>query len=326
MMVTLADERSGSAQPFRLHVLSIDRESEGTLLVRLGAVDQALLPHWTPGAHIDLILPNGLMRQYSLCGCRDDRQSWTIVVQKEPAGRGGSVYVHEHLVAGDELVVAGPRNNFPLVESDAYLFIAGGIGITPILPMIAEVSRKCRRWTLVYGGRSLRSMALLNAIATYEDGEIHLIPFDELGPIDLAKFLGRPEPGTKVYCCGPGQLIDAVKSFCASWPPAALHRERFAPKYLEACADSGAFEVELARSGRVVCVSPDQSLLGALEDAGYCITNSCRAGICGTCLLTVLDGTPEHRDDLLDDAQREAGKMILPCVSRSKTLRLVLEL
>jgi ferredoxin len=192
--------------------------------------------------------------------------------------------------------------------------------------MIAEVSRQGRRWTLVYGGRSLRSMALLNAVSTYDDGEIHLVPLDELGPIDLDRYLARPELGVKVYCCGPGALIDAVESFCESWPPAALHRERFAPKSLEACDDGGAFEVKLARSGRTVSVSPDQSLLGALEDAGYCITNSCRAGICGTCLLTVLDGTPDHRDDLLDDAQREAGKMILPCVSRSKTQCLVLEL
>ncbi len=178
--------------------------------------------------------------------------------KREPAGRGGSVYVHEHLVAGDELVVAALETIFHLSKATP-ICSSRGIGITPILPMIAEVSRKCRRWTLVYGGRSLRSMALLNAIATYEDGEIHLIPFDELGPIDLAKFLGRPEPGTKVYCCGPGQLIDAVKSFCASWLPAALHRERFAPKYLEACADSGAFEVELARSGRWCAYLPTRA-------------------------------------------------------------------
>lgn len=310
---------------FALRVIGVTHEAIGVISLQLAAADGRPLPPWTPGAHIDLQLPDGLTRQYSLCGDKDGA-TWRIAVLKQPLSRGGSRYLHDSVTAGDTILAAGPRNNFPLVDAERYLFIAGGIGITPILPMIADASARARPWTLVYGGRTRASMALLAAIAEHGSGHVQLVPHDEFGPIDLAQVLGGMAPGTHVYCCGPGALIDAVEASCLLWPPAGLHRERFAAGARSASAEDGAFTVELALSGRTVKVSSEQSLLGALEEAGCTITNSCRAGICGTCLVRVLDGTPDHRDDLLSDEQRASASMILPCVSRSRSSHLVLEI
>ena len=313
-------------ETFNVRVRRICRVSEAVVSLELACSNGDVLPEWESGAHIDLMLPNGIIRQYSLCGDRNDRTIWRIAVLREPNSRGGSEYIHQVLQAGDEIEVAGPRNNFSLCEANSYLFIAGGIGITPILPMLTEATRLKRPWTLVYGGRTRGSMAFLEEVARHDHSEVHIVPQDEFGLIDLGRHLGVPQRGALIYCCGPGPLIDAVEDASASWPPASLHLERFTPKQKAAIASEGGFEVELAISGRTLCVGEDDSLLEVLERAGYQISNSCRAGICGTCLLKVLAGEVDHRDDLLDDEQRAANAMILPCVSRSKTKRLVLEL
>ncbi|MBA3448559.1 MAG: oxidoreductase [Pseudaminobacter sp.] len=309
-----------------LKIEAIAVEAEGILSLVLTNAGDAPLPPWRPGAHIDLMLPNGMTRQYSLCGDPAERGKWRIGVLLAPDSRGGSKFIHANLRPGDVVETAGPRNNFPLVEADHYLFIAGGIGITPILPMIRQLSAEGRRWTLLYGGRTERSMAFVNEIGACPGGEVHLVPQDKQGLLDLKRFLSNHEPGRVAYCCGPGPLIDAVEAECLAWPSGALHRERFAPRERPASVEDGEFEVELARSGRTLRVPADESLLSVLEDAGYKIDNSCRAGICGTCLLKVLGGAPEHNDDLLDDEQRESGTVILPCVSRSMTKILVLDL
>lgn len=302
-------------------------EADGVVSLHLAACDGAALPDWEPGAHIDLLLPGGLIRQYSLCGDPARRDVWTIAVLLEPNSRGGSRFVHGNLAAGDTLTIAGPRNNFQLVETPRYLFIAGGIGITPILPMIGRVAAAGARWVLVYGGRTRRSMAFQDDIGRHAGGEVYLVPQDEMGHPDLHHFLAADQPETAVYCCGPGPLIDAVEVRCLVARPASLHRERFAPSTkTEAVGEGEAFEVELARSGRRITVPEGCGLLATLEEAGYSITNSCRAGICGTCLLRVIEGTPQHNDDLLSDEQRAAGNLILPCVSRSKSKLLVLDL
>ncbi|MCP4618329.1 MAG: oxidoreductase [Bradyrhizobium sp.] len=311
---------------FDIRVRRIARPSDAVMALELVTVSGDPLPAWDAGAHIDLILPDGMTRQYSLCGDPCDTMTWRIAVLCQPDSRGGSAYVHNVLRTGDVLRVAGPRNNFALVDARSYLFIAGGIGITPILPMLKEASQRQRPWTLVYGGRTRRSMAFLDEIADYDPAKVHVVPQDEVGLIDLDHHLGIPQRGTLIYCCGPGPLIDAVEIASRSWPPASLHRERFSPKSATENLLEGCFEVELALSGRVLTVGEDDSLLEVLEGAGYHVTNSCRAGICGTCLLKVLAGEPDHRDDLLNDEQRAANAMILPCVSRAKTKRLVLEL
>jgi len=310
---------------FEVKVRSISRSSDGVVAVELCHVNDAPLPGWAAGSHIDLLLPNGLTRQYSLCGEQGDA-AWRIAVLREPAGRGGSAYIHDVLRPGDVLSAAGPRNNFALVDAQSYLFIAGGIGITPILPMLKEASARQRPWTLIYGGRTRRSMAFLDEVRAHGSADVHIMPQDEVGLIDLDRHLAVPQRGSLIYCCGPGPLIDAVESASRSWPSGSLHRERFGPKPVDQTLVEGSFEIELALSGSVLTVGEDDSLLEVLEEAGYPVTNSCRAGICGTCLLKVLRGECDHRDDLLDDEQRASNTMILPCVSRAKSKRLVLEL
>ncbi len=309
-----------------LRVERLERAADGVVTLILTSETGGDLPAWTPGAHIDIVLPIGLTRQYSLCGDPSDRSQWRIGILRVPESRGGSEYIHTRLQAGDKIVVVGPRNNFSLESANQYLFIAGGIGITPILPMLAHLSASNARWRLLYGGRSLRSMAFLDEIRQLTGGVIDVCPEDECGLLDLDAYLPSHEPGQIVYCCGPEPLIAAVENRCRSWPDGTLRRERFAASARPTPFDPGEFEVELARSGKRVRVPADRTLLGVLEDAGCVISNSCRAGICGTCLVNVIAGTPEHLDDILDDRQREAGNVVLPCVSRSRTDTLVLDL
>ena len=312
---------------FEVRVRRIIAESEGVVSLELVDPNDLPLPDWEPGAHIDVVLPNGCVRQYSLCGHPSDGRVWKIAILHEPNSRGGSRYIHRSLQAGDIITVAGPRNNFALADAGNYIFIAGGIGITPILPMLAAASRSSCPWTLVYGGRTRASMAFLESIEKIHSARVEIVPQDEAGLIDLDKYLAVPREDTLVYCCGPGPMIDAVERASSAWPPRSLRRERFAPKQQpEAAAGDRDFEVELALSGRVLTIAEDDNLLAELEKAGCQIANSCRAGICGTCVLKVLGGIPDHRDDLLDDEQRAANQMILPCVSRSMSKRLVLEI
>ena len=313
-------------RPLRLKVLRLAIEADAVVSLELGRADGGLLPVWQAGAHVDVLLTNGLVRQYSLCGDCADRGTWKIAVLHVATGRGGSGFIHDNIRVGAELLVTGVRNNFALVDADRYLFVAGGIGITPILPMLESATRAGKPWRLVYGGRSRGSMAFLDRIKAYDAGGVELLPQDESGLIEVEALLEALDPATPVYCCGPAGLIDAMEDACQLWPSIKLYRERFAASGRAAEIDDGSFEVTLALSGRVIQVTSEQSLLSALEEAGCSISNSCRAGICGTCLVKVLDGTPDHRDDLLDDEQRENGTMILPCVSRSKSRHLVLEI
>jgi ferredoxin-NADP reductase len=222
--------------------------------------------------------------------------------------------------------VGGPRNNFPLVPAERYLFVAGGIGITPLLPMIATAELLGADWRLLYGGRRRASMAFLDRLAA-SGGRVEVVPHDEGGLRGrLPGFLGTAPTGTPVYCCGPADLVAAVERACADRPPHTVHTARFAADELGAPARTTAFEVELARTGRRVRVGPGASVLEALGGAGVEVLSSCRQGICGTCETTVLSGRPDHRDSLLDDDERAANDCMYPCVSRSLDDRLVLDL
>ncbi|WP_431927153.1 PDR/VanB family oxidoreductase [Amycolatopsis tucumanensis] len=284
------------------------------------------LPEWDPGAHLDLVLGEGLVRQYSLCGDPADRGVLQVAVLREPDGRGGSAWVHDRLSTGDTVRIRGPRNHFRLVDSPRYLFVAGGIGITPIVPMIARAEASGADWRLVYGGRSRASMAFREELVARYGDRVEIRPQDETGLLDLDELLGAPHDGVAVYCCGPEPLLAAVEQRCAAWPPGSLHVERFSPK---AGADAGertTFEVELAASGRTVTVPPDKSILAAVEEAGVSVLSSCQEGTCGTCETPVLDGVPDHRDSLLTESERAANDTMMICVSRSCGPRLVLDL
>jgi ferredoxin-NADP reductase len=310
----------------RLRVTRRTTEAEGVVVLDLADPSGADLPQWGPGAHVDLRLPGGLTRQYSLCGDPADRSVWRVGVLREPEGRGGSAHVHEALHEGVDVEVRGPRNHFPLAPAPRYLFIAGGIGITPILPMIRAAEAAGADWELHYGGRSRRSMAFLEALEDATGGRIALHPQDEVGLIDLDRILGVPREGTLVYCCGPEPLLVAVEKHCAAWPEGSLRLERFSPKDVGAPVRTDSFEVELATSGLSLTVPPDKSVLEVVEEAGVAVLSSCQEGTCGTCETPVLEGEVDHRDSLLTPAEQAANDTMFICVSRAACPKLVLEL
>ena len=308
-----------------LVVEAVDHVADEVVAVTLADPGGEALPPWTPGAHVDLILEPGLVRQYSLCGSPSDSGTIRVAILKAPGGRGGSAFVHERVHPGSLVRVRGPRNHFPLVGSPRYLFIAGGIGITPLLPMIAEASAAGAAWTLLYGGRSRASMAFVDELAPYGD-RITLVPQDELGILDLDNALGDPRDDTLVYCCGPEALLTAVEQRCASWPAGALHVERFAAKPAEADAAGKRFELVLARSGLTLTVPADRSVFDVVQEAGVSILGSCHEGICGTCEQIVLDGEVDHRDSILTEDEQALNETMMICVSRCRSDRLTLDL
>jgi ferredoxin-NADP reductase len=328
------------ADPVTLTTQTIVREFEADLVVRqvevvaedvvaltLADPSGATLPAWTPGAHVDLVLDDTHVRQYSLCGRPSDQANWRIAVLKASAGRGGSELVHRSLVAGATVRVRGPRNHFPLLPSPRYLFIAGGIGITPILPMIAQAAATGADWRLLYGGRSRASMAFLDELAEYGD-RVSLVAQDESGMLDLAAVLAEPQPGTKVYSCGPEGLLSAVEKHCEPWPKGTLHLERFAAKAEPTTGTAGdpPFELVLQRSGLTLTVPGDKSVFDVVRDAGVSVLGSCLEGICGTCETEVIDGEVDHRDSVLTAEEQESNEFMMICVSRCRSSRLTLDL
>jgi ferredoxin-NADP reductase len=311
----------------QLLVKQMTWESEGVLSLVLVDPDGKPLPSWSPGAHIDLALRDSLVRQYSLCGDPADPGYYRVAVLREEAALGGSKFVHEALRPGHQVQVRGPRNHFALLPAKRYIFIAGGIGITPILPMIREVQASGTDWRLYYGGRHRDSMAFTDELAAYDE-RVTLVPENEQGRLDLHAILPVPEDEALVYCCGPEPLLNAVEERCSGWPEGRLQTERFKAKPRGATSDRPEQPIELVcqRSATSVAVEPGCSLLEALETAGIDVPSSCRDGICGTCETRVLDGVPDHRDSLLSAAEQQAGTTMMVCVSRAKTDRLVLDL
>ncbi|WP_191243101.1 PDR/VanB family oxidoreductase [Amycolatopsis deserti] len=313
--------------PFDGQVVVLTRrvESEGVVSLELGLPTGEELPAWEPGAHIDLVLPNGLTRQYSLCGQVENRKSWRVGILREPESRGGSRYIHDELAEGSELRVRGPRNNFPLLDAPRYVFIGGGIGITPLIPMITRVQAAGADWTLHYGGRTRATMAFLDELEAHGD-RVRVYPQDERGLPDLDAILGSPAESTLVYCCGPTGLIDAVEARCQAWPAGSLQVERFAAVAPSGDVDDQPIEVELRASGMTITVPPELSVLEAVENVGISVIKSCEEGICGSCETAVLDGEVDHRDSLLTEDERAAMDTMMICVSRAKRGRLVLDL
>ena len=307
-----------------LQVCGIEEVADGVRRIRLTRPDGLELPRWTPGAHIDLVTPVG-RRQYSLCGDASDRYVWQVGVLREQDGRGGSAWAHDVLAVGDVVAVRGPRNNFELEPATEYLFIAGGIGITPLLPMVAAAHRDGVPWRLVHGGRSRTSMAFSAELVTAHGDRIDLWPQDERGIIDLASLLADASPEAAIYCCGPEPLLRAVEESTSGRPDGSLHLERFAPKAQGTPVRSTPFEVELASTGDVLVVPPEVTVLAALEGAGVPVVSSCLEGTCGTCETVVLRGEVDHRDSLLTDAERAANDVMFVCCSRSVSDRLVLD-
>jgi ferredoxin-NADP reductase len=314
-------------QPEKLDVVVAARREvcAGVVALELVSAGDAALPAWDPGAHIDVILDDDLERQYSLCGDPEAQGRWRVAVLRDPASRGGSARIHDAIKEGDVLRVRGPRNNFPVVDAESHLFIAGGIGITPLLPMVRTLDARAANWRLVYGGRRHDSMAFLDELAEFGE-RVSVWPEDACGLLPLAELLDATVAGTAVYCCGPEALLAAVEQLCASWPARALHVERFAPRPDALDGESRPLEVILDDSGVTLHVAADQTILEACDAAGIDVPSSCREGTCGTCETAVLEGVPDHRDSFLNDDERAMNESMMICCSRALTPSLRLDL
>ncbi|HXT89804.1 MAG TPA: PDR/VanB family oxidoreductase [Trebonia sp.] len=312
-----------------LRVTRVEWEAESVVSLRLSSPDRGELPRWEPGAHIDVLLPSGIIRQYSLCGDPRDPSSYTIAVLRESHGTG-SKEIHDTSLVGRLLEIRGPRNHFRLEAAPAYRFLAGGIGITPILAMVREAEERGVPWELYYGGRSRAHMAFADELAAQYGDRVHLVPQDTAGMLDLAGILAESPIGSHVYCCGPEGMLRAAEEACAAAdPPRRLHLERFGPGPVTeepSVGSAEAFKVELRRSGIVLDVPPDRPLLDVIRDALPGTPYSCEEGYCGTCETRVLEGVPEHHDQVLTPEEREKGDTMMLCVGRSRTPVLVLDI
>jgi ferredoxin-NADP reductase len=301
--------------------------ADRVLALELAAADGTPLPAWEPGAHIDLRVADDIERQYSLCG-DPSGERWTVAVLREDAGRGGSRTVHEKVQVGDRLRARMPRNHFVFSASSPALFIAGGIGITPLVPMINAAQDAGVPWRLVYAGRRRSGMAFLEQLAVSHGERVSVHVSEEGSRLDLSELLAKPT-GESVWCCGPEGMLAEVERLMATWPPGSLHVERFVAAPAGAAdADAAvdperAFEVEI--DGTVLNVPPDRSILEVAEEAGLLVLSSCREGTCGTCELRIAEGEADHRDSVLSAEEQAAGHSMMICVSRAKTARLVLE-
>lgn len=304
-----------------MRVESRDEVADQVVALSLAPVGGEEMPPWTPGAHVELAGPDGMRRQYSLCG-EPAGEQWRVAILRADAGRGGSRWVHESLVPGAVVEVRGPRNHFELVQAEEYLLIAGGIGVTPILAMAREVAGRGVAWKVAYGGRSRATMAFVDELAALAGERLTLWPEDETGLMDLPAVLGEPRPGRAVYVCGPEPLIAAVER-AAAGRGETVHAERFSA---EVDASGEAFEVQIASTGQVIEVSEGGDLIDLLQQAGASVEFSCREGTCGTCETGVLSGEPDHRDVVLTDEERAAGDVMMVCVSRCRRGPLVLDL
>jgi ferredoxin-NADP reductase len=303
-----------------LMIRRMTREAAGVLSLDLVSPDGQNLAAFSPGAHVDLHLGNGLVRQYSLCGDPNDRGVYRVAV-RDVAGGLGSGAIHRQIRPGDLLRVVGPRNNFPLLPSPRYLFVAGGIGITPLLPMMRAATAAAAEWSLLYCVPRAEEAPFLSELG----GSVTLHVSDAGTRLDAATRLATPEPDTMVYCCGPESLMVAVEDATAAWPEGTVHFEWFTPR-TQVFEETGAFQVVCGQTGVTLSVPPGRSVLEMLTEAGIVVATSCEQGICGTCECRVLEGEIDHRDSILSAAERAANQTMMVCVSRAKSARLVLDL
>ncbi len=314
----------------KLH--SIQALAAGVQRFDFRPADQDPWPAVTAGSHIDLHLPNGLLRSYSLVNAPGECGRYVIAVNREASGKGGSRYLHDQIRVGQLLSISAPRDSFPLQETSApSVLIAGGIGITPLWSMAQRLAQIGAPWTLYYSVRERECAAFVEpveALASRTGGRVHL-NFD--GGVsekrwDLRAIVEAVPPDAHVYCCGPTPMLAAFEAACAQRDPALVHREYFAAPAAQQNAAVQAFSVTLVRSGKTLAVGPDMSILDAILEAGMDVSYSCASGVCGSCETNVLCGEIDHRDYVLSDAAREAGKTMMICCSRARSKELSLDL
>jgi vanillate O-demethylase ferredoxin subunit len=315
---------------FAVRVVQMRYEAPTVLSMELAHPDGAELPPFTAGAHIDLRLAPDCTRSYSLLNNSSERHRYVVAVHFDPESRGGSRHVHERLRVGDLLAITAPDNHFPLDENAAHsILIAGGIGITPLLSMARRLNELGRPWDMFYAARSRRSAAFVRDLEDTSGagaGRLHLYFDDESGggAPDLSRIVAAAQPDSHFYCCGPAPMLDAFRRLMQDVAPVRVHFEYFAAA--QEAATEGDFELVLAKSGKRVEVPAGKTLLQAIIDAKVDVNYACSQGVCGTCLTTVLEGEPDHRDNYLTDEERASNSMIMVCCSGSKSARIVLDL
>ena len=312
--------------PLLLRLAAITFGAEGIHLYELRAPDGAEMPEFTAGGHIDIRLPNGMLRQYSLCNPQTERHRYVIGVKRDPASRGGSRFMHDELRVGTLLRTSLPRNTFPLAECAAHsVLVAGGIGITPIRSMVDRLQRLGRSWELHYSVRSRAEAVFLDELrAGHARMRLHV---DAEAPgilMDIAGIVRAAPQESHLYCCGPAPMLKAFEAAAAARPESLVHVEYFSSD-VPVAADGG-FSVRMAKSGRIVPVQPGQTILDALKAAGVHAPFSCAQGVCGTCETRVLDGVPDHRDIILSPQEKASNQTMMICCSGSKTPMLVLDM
>lgn len=310
----------------RIH--RIEYAAQDVRIFELRSPAGAALPAFSAGAHIDLHIPGGISRSYSLLNHSRERHRYLVGIQREPMSRGGSAWMHDSARVGGLVEISAPRNHFAMVEDAPHsVLIAGGIGITPLWSMVQRLEELGRNWTLHYRARSRAIAPLLEALdAPERRSHVHIGFSDESDGqrLDLARVVAEAPEGAHLYCCGPNAMIDAFEVACVGLPSERVHVEHFAAR--ELAATQGGYTVRLARSTRSVVVQPGQTILESLRACGVIVPSSCQQGVCGACETPVLQGQPDHRDLVLSEAEKASGKTMMICCSGSHTNELVLDL
>ncbi|NTH16720.1 oxidoreductase [Agrobacterium rhizogenes] len=319
------------SQWIEVRISSRIAETRAISTFELRQPDGRPLPQFTAGAHIDVKIDDGLIRQYSLCNDAIERHRYVIGVLNEPQSRGGSRIIHETFHQDRIISISPPRNHFELdIADDHYILLAGGIGLTPILSMAAELHRQSRSFEVHYCARSRGSAAFLSHLNSAEySGRVfcHFDDEDNGQKLDPAKLFSRVHKARQLYVCGPKGFMDWIVGSAeqAGIENARIHREYFTAAPQEN-REAGTFEVVIASTGQTFIIPPEKSIVRVLEENGVEVLVSCEQGICGSCITTILEGTPDHRDSVLTEGERQAGTLFTPCCSRAKTARLVLDL
>jgi ferredoxin-NADP reductase len=320
----------GNPAPLDLCLRQIRLEARGIASYEFVSADGRPLPPFTAGAHIDLHLPREMIRSYSLLNAPSDAARYVVAVQRDAQGRGGSSWMHAQPRVGDRLRASLPGNDFALAEEAAHsVFIAGGIGITPILSMLHRLEELGRRWQLHYAGRSPEETAFADTLRAMQGGRGHgevefCFGSSRAERLDIAAIVRNAPADAHLYCCGPSRMIDAFVEACAGRPAHTVHFERFAAG--SAAATEGGYEVVLERSGQRLAVAPGKTILDTLLDHAIDVPYACSAGVCGTCRTRVIAGEPDHRDDYLDAQEKQSNEAIMICCSGSRSKTLVLDL
>ena len=320
-----ATSRQSSDELIDVRLTAIRYAARDTNLYEFRHVDGKSLPEYEPGAHVDLHLPNGLVRNYSLIVAKPEPEVYTFGIKRDPASRGGSRYIHDELSVGKTLKISAPRNNFPLKKDAKHtILLAGGIGITPIWCMVQRLQELGRSWQLYYSCRSRADMAFLDALEGLAPSQFHFDDENAGKFLDIASIVDEAPKDAHLYCCGPTPMLNAFETATKDWPREQIHIEYFTPKAEP--AKQGGFTVELARSSQEFFIPEGKTILEVLLDEGVDVDYSCELGICGACEQRVISGIPEHRDAILTEEEQAENTRVMICCAGCKSDRLVLDL